>query len=130
MISTTEYERDLQRLISNEYPWSVLSGQSILVTGATGMIGSMLSDVLISKSREHQFCVTVLSRNIDCLKSLFGVQNELLKFVANMLDLPKSAVELVGGATSHYKKLKITGEAEQVCRRLEERRKDFDGKNN
>lgn len=55
---------------------------------------------------------------------------ELLKFVANMLDLPKSAVELVGGATSHYKKLKITGEAEQVCRRLEERRKDFDGKNN
>ena len=88
MISTTEYERDLQRLISNEYPWSVLSGQSILVTGATGMIGSMLSDVLISKSREHQFCVTVLSRNIDCLKSLFGVQNELLKFVEHDINKP------------------------------------------
>lgn len=88
MISTTEYKRDLQRLISNEYPWSVLSGQSILVTGATGMIGSMLSDVLISKSREHQFCVTLLSRNIDRLKSLFGAQNELLKFVEHDINKP------------------------------------------
>ena len=64
-----EYAEDCDRISSKDYLWERMSGQSILITGATGMVGSVLADILASKVDEYGFDVTVLSRND---KSLFN----------------------------------------------------------
>ncbi len=72
MISTPEYQGDLEWLDSLAYPWDELAGKSILVTGATGMIGSLLTDVLIDKSESYGFSVIAMARNENRLNKLFG----------------------------------------------------------
>jgi hypothetical protein len=50
-----------------------------------------------------------------------AANDELIRFVAERLGLPRAAVELVGGATGRAKRLRITGAgdtADAVYRRL------------
>lgn len=66
------YSEDLQRIVSERYPWERLSGSRVLVAGATGMVGSLLTDVLASVSEEYGFWVTAMSRDRTKLESLFS----------------------------------------------------------
>lgn len=53
---------DLQQICSNEYiPWEKLYGQTILVTGATGLIGGNLVDALLWANRQRQLGLTVIA---------------------------------------------------------------------
>ena len=72
MISTPEYQGDLEWLDSLAYPWDELTGKTVLVTGATGMIGSLLTDVLIDKSEPYGFSVIAMARDRNRLEKLFG----------------------------------------------------------
>ncbi len=51
---------------------------------------------------------------------------ELIALVAKKLKIAKSEIELVSGEISHYKKLLIKNGGENVCRRLEEWRREND----
>lgn len=62
MIRTDGYMNDLGRILAKDYPWGRLSGRDVLVTGASGMIGSVLTDVLVSKASEYDFQVVAMSR--------------------------------------------------------------------
>ena len=75
MLSDNVYSEDLQRIASEKHPWERLSGSRILVAGATGMVGSLLTDVLASVSEEYDFQVTAISRDWENLKSLFSVHS-------------------------------------------------------
>ena len=75
MLSDNVYSEDLQRIASEKHPWERLSGSRILVAGATGMVGSLLTDVLASVSEEYDFQVTAISRDWEKLKSLFSVHS-------------------------------------------------------
>ena len=44
------YQADLDQVCSLDLPWAELNGKSILISGATGMIGSTLIDVLMKKN--------------------------------------------------------------------------------
>ena len=50
-INNQLYVDDIDRLIALDLPWSSLDGKHILITGATGMIGTTLIDVLMRKIR-------------------------------------------------------------------------------
>ena len=43
------YSTDIQAASMQSLPWSMLSGKNILVTGATGLIGGCLVDILMSR---------------------------------------------------------------------------------
>lgn len=47
MVEVMAYSDDVQKLSSLDLPWKELSGTNILVTGATGLIGSCLVEVLL-----------------------------------------------------------------------------------
>ena len=42
------YDNDLRLVFEKDLPWDELSGQNILVTGATGLIGGCLVDTLMN----------------------------------------------------------------------------------
>lgn len=67
------YKEDLEYVSGLDIPWSQLNNKSILISGATGMIGSFLTDVIMVKNNiEGLNCkIYALSRNIDKAKVRF-----------------------------------------------------------
>ena len=65
---------DLVRIARTELPWEELAGRSILVTGATGLVGSMLVRALACAGRERGLNLRILALVRDPAKaqSVFG----------------------------------------------------------
>lgn len=76
------YLRDLERVAKLPLDWRRLSGKSLLVTGACGMIGSFLIDVLMHAGVDCRICAA--GRNADRarrrFKAYFGRDN--FEFIA------------------------------------------------
>lgn len=56
------YNYDLQKVATINLPWEKLNGCSILITGATGLIGSCLVEVLMER-KQKDYQVYALGRN-------------------------------------------------------------------
>ncbi len=59
------YTDDIRKIASLPLPWHELSGSNILITGATGMIGTVLVDVLMERSRmgDHDIHIYAMARS-------------------------------------------------------------------
>ena len=66
LLKNVLYQEDLKKTAQLDLPWNKLKNSSILITGATGMLGSFLIDVLMFKnSRDSLNChVYAVGRNI------------------------------------------------------------------
>lgn len=64
------YRDDILEIFKMDLPWEKLSGTNILITGATGLIGSTLVEVLMSNPR-RDYSVFALGRNYERAKKLF-----------------------------------------------------------
>ena len=69
-----QYQNDLAVITSLTLPWQMLDGKRILISGATGMIGSTLIDVLMKRNLENgaHISVTALGRNEVKAKERFA----------------------------------------------------------
>lgn len=77
MIVDEIYKEDIEKIVELQYPWEKLDDHSILVTGATGLIGSLLVDVLIAlRKKGHNFKLYALARNKKTLTKLFSYYND------------------------------------------------------
>lgn len=65
------YQDDISKAAELSLPWKKLSGKNILVTGATGMIGSTLIDVLMSR-KEQDYHVYASGRNESKVNAAFA----------------------------------------------------------
>lgn len=50
LLANSLYREDVKRIASLDYDWKKLSGKTFMISGATGMIGSFLIDVLMEKA--------------------------------------------------------------------------------
>lgn len=68
------YLLDIDYVAKLELPWEKLKSQSLLITGASGLIGSFLIDVLMRKNKLNNLDCTIyaLGRNIDKAKIRFS----------------------------------------------------------
>lgn len=59
------YETDIQQAVSVQLPWEKLCNKSLLITGASGMIASVIIDILMYRNLHYdqQVHITALSRN-------------------------------------------------------------------
>lgn len=64
------YLEDINKVTGIELPWGKLSGCNILVTGATGLIGSCLVDVLMSRVNKD-YSIYACGRNEERAKARF-----------------------------------------------------------
>ena len=65
------YREDIAEVSAEKLPWDYLSGKNILVTGASGMIGSCLVDTLMARP-EIDFHIYASGRNQERLKKKFS----------------------------------------------------------
>ena len=72
MIDNSIYREDIKYVAGLELPWEKLDNKSILITGASGLIGSFLIDVLMEKNLQGLDCkVYALGRNLDKARNRF-----------------------------------------------------------
>ena len=73
LASSRIYQEDLAKVTSMELPWEMLSGRRFVISGATGMIGSTLIDVLMKRNREQNLnCrIIALGRNEEKARGRF-----------------------------------------------------------
>ncbi len=74
MLHHALYQEDLQKVVENYPDWKKLSGKSLLMIGASGMIGSFLIDAIMLANRQHRTAVSVyaMGRNRDRLEQRFS----------------------------------------------------------
>ncbi|MCC8088846.1 MAG: NAD-dependent epimerase/dehydratase family protein [Rikenellaceae bacterium] len=68
------YKQDLRYVAELPLPWEKLQGATLMISGATGMIGSFIIDVLMLRNREYgQNCrIIALGRNKEKAYNRFG----------------------------------------------------------
>jgi len=68
------YRQDVSMTAETDLPWEKLQGRSVLISGATGLIGSFLVDVLMERNlTENMRCqVIAMGRSEEKAKSRFG----------------------------------------------------------
>jgi|LSQX01.2.fsa_nt_gb nucleoside-diphosphate-sugar epimerase len=74
MMENKLYIEDLEQINKTDIPWEELQGKAVLVTGANGLIGSVLVDTLIYRNEvmQAETDIWVLVRNEDLLREKFG----------------------------------------------------------
>lgn len=74
MISKALYLEDVEKVASLDIEWQRLFGKRFLISGASGMIGSFLIDVLMHKNRAENanIAITALVRNEERAKQRFS----------------------------------------------------------
>ena len=79
------YLQDVRRVAALDLPWEKLQNRSLMLSGATGLIGSFLIDVILEKNAsDHLNCtVYALGRNEEKAKARFSVHagDERLMFI-------------------------------------------------
>lgn len=77
------YMEDAERVASLALPWGKLQGRCLMLSGATGLIGSFLVDVLMEKNRRDGLDCTVyaLGRSEERARTRFGRNAEDPRFV-------------------------------------------------
>ena len=91
MAEMTPYLRDILQVCSENLPWEKLSGCNVLITGATGLIGGGLVDVLMN--HPHCSCqVYALGRNEERAQKRFADywNDDAFHFIQNDISVPLS----------------------------------------
>ena len=91
LLSNSMYVEDLNKVAKLDLPWTRLSGKSILISGATGLVGSFLVDVLMTKNMQGLDCtIYALSRNKKKALERFSgwEENHLLHYVPYDITTP------------------------------------------
>lgn len=92
MIKQDLYLEDVSYVASLTLPWDKLKNKSILITGASGLIGRFLVDVLMMKNIKDQLnCrVCALGRSVEKAKNVFDSywNDDNFKFVSHDVNEP------------------------------------------
>ena len=92
LLSNHNYAKDVQIVSDFDYSWDKLKGSTILVTGATGLIGSFLIDVLMNHNNKKRLnCyIIALGRNYTKAYERFGKYFESEYFSFKEIDINNS----------------------------------------
>ncbi|WP_235798531.1 NAD-dependent epimerase/dehydratase family protein [Streptomyces fuscigenes] len=107
-LSSSVVAHDLDEILDRDLPWSDLSGCSVLVTGASGMLPSYAVHTLLALNDRHGLGITVhgLVRNEEKARRLLADVLDRPDFhlvvqdVSDLLDLPGPVDYVIHGASA------------------------------
>lgn len=109
LYSSVTYQQDLDNAILSVVNIEKLCGTSIMITGATGLIGSYIIDILMNynKKRDANICIYAMSRSIENLKKRFdNIKTKSLIYIEhNVNEKPQfevSADYIIHAASNAY----------------------------
>lgn len=86
------YQTDIEYIATLDLPWEKMKNKSVLISGASGMVGSCFIDVIMKRNTTHGMkCkVYALGRNLDKAQKRFGYcwGSELFEFISHDITLP------------------------------------------
>ena len=86
------YQEDLKSIIESDLPWNMLQNASVLITGGTGMIGSVLIDAIMLRNKQKNMCCTVCAagRNRERAEERFKQwqDNPYFRFIEYDVNVP------------------------------------------
>lgn len=93
-----DYQKDLAYVSQLPIPWDEMHGATVMISGATGLIGSFLVDVLMRKNKAEQLACSVLAlgRNVEKAKERFDNYWEDNDFHFIFCDITKNLPEWPG----------------------------------
>lgn len=65
LLENETYQMDIAQVLAMDVPWEKMSGKHVLITGATGMIASVVIDILMKRNKENNGNIRIcaISRN-------------------------------------------------------------------
>ena len=98
----TQIIEDINEIVNNENLFSPLKYSSVLITGATGLIGSMLIRAISTANSRYSLGMKVFGqiRDFEKTKALFGENFQSVEFVTN----PDIKCNYIGGQLMEEKK--------------------------
>lgn len=91
------YEEELIALIRQDLPWEKLSGRTIMLSGATGMIGKCIIDLLMrynaGRTPDRQIGIVALSRNEEKARKRLAEHWDKLSFHYQSCDVNRELSE-------------------------------------
>lgn len=74
LFKNINYMEDVKKIAELDLPWEKMKGKSVMISGATGLIGSFLIDVIMQKNRydDLQCTVYALGRSEERAKKRFS----------------------------------------------------------
>ena len=91
LYSNALYLADVRRAAGADLPWDLLAGKAVLLSGATGLLGSFLVDVLLEKNKSGLDCtVYALGRSRQKAEERFSgwVGDKRLRFIPYDINRP------------------------------------------
>ena len=77
LYDNTDYMEDVRRTAQLDLPWDRLKDKAVLISGATGLVGSFLIDVLMERNEQFSMnCgIYALGRSEEKAKARFGARS-------------------------------------------------------
>ncbi len=96
ILENERYQEDIKYASGAGIPWEKLENKSVLITGATGMIGSVIVDILMRRNREYgqNIHIYALSRSRQKLEERFQIYREESGFTCLSHDINNPLPEL------------------------------------
>ena len=85
------YIEDVRRTALTDLPWDRLRDKAVLISGATGLVGSFLTDVLMERNLQGMNCrIYALGRSEEKARARFGERSRhpLFSFIPYDINLP------------------------------------------
>lgn len=94
-IKNTIYEEDLKSVVISNLQWEKLNGKTILITGASGLIGSCIVDIIMKRNemfRNSNITIIALGRNEKEAKNRFNQYTNNNNFIFVKQDIIEEIV--------------------------------------
>lgn len=89
------YQSDIKQAADIHIPWELLKGKQLLITGATGMIATVIIDILMSRNKNisessQRTHIIAVSRNAEKAKQRFATywDDALFTYLSHDITLP------------------------------------------